>query len=467
MKNNNKLIKTLVIVLGVLITVLISLMLVMATRGGTSSSTTSQVVDADATLDQETTEAVTELVTQTVNVEEVNTISLGVTGDVLIHSPILTGAYDSTTDTYDFSSLFSKTTNYIANCDYFVANLEVTLGGTDDGKEYSTYPLFNTPDALAYDLYDAGIDMLLTSNNHCYDSGYNGIIRTQTVLETAGLDYTGTQLEADDDIYTVVDIDGVQVGMLCYTYETDEVVAGNTYINGLLVSEEGEEVINSFSYYDLDTFYAEVKTALEDMEADGAMASVVYLHWGDEYSLEENSYQNTIAQKLCDLGVDVIVGGHPHVVQPMELVTSTDGTHSTVVAYSLGNAVSNQRRAYMDLQTGHTEDGMFLKLSFTEYNDGTALLTSVEVTPTWVDMYYEGSSAIYNVIALGEVADESNSITATSTSSSLSESYDRTMAIVGEGLDDCNEFLTSRAAEKLTETFELESEIVVGEEIAA
>lgn len=465
MKNNNKLIQTLVIVLGVFVAVLISLVLVIATRGGSSNSTntTEKVVDADVTV----TEAVTELVTQTVNIEEVSTISLGVTGDVLIHLPILTGAYDSTTDSYDFSSLFSKTTNYIANCDYFVANLEVTLGGTDDGKEYSSYPLFNSPDALAYDLYDAGIDMLLTANNHCYDSGYSGVIRTQTVLETVGLDYTGTQLDAEDDIYTVVDIDGVQVGMLCYTYETDEVTAGNTYINGLLLSDEATEVVNSFSYDDLDTFYAEVKTALADMEADGAMASVVYLHWGDEYSLEENTYQNTIAQKLCDLGVDVIVGGHPHVIQPMELVTSTDGTHSTVVAYSLGNAVSNQRRAYMDLQTGHTEDGMFLKLYFTEYNDGTALLTSVEVTPTWVNMYYEGSSAIYNVIALGEVADESNSITETSSSSSLSESYDRTMAIVSEGLNDCNEFLTSRATEKLTETFELESEVIVGEEIAA
>lgn len=459
MKNNkNTSIISLGVVTVVLFTALVSILLVFSSSKSSGDMTT--VVEAIVTA-----EPTTQIVVESVAVEEVNTISLGSTGDVLIHEPIYTNAYVSEEEGYDFSSIYEYSSNYIENCDYFIGNLEVTFGGTEDGKSYSSYPLFNTPDELADDLFEAGFDLMLTANNHCYDTYASGLLRTQTTLLEAGLEYTGTQMNAEDKTYTVVDVDGINIGVLCYTYETDVVVEGNTYINGILIGESSVDLINSFSYYDLETFYDEVELALAGMAEDGADVSVVYLHWGDEYNITQNSWQTMIANALCELGVDVIVGGHPHVVQPMELITSEDGSHSMVVAYSLGNSVSNQRRERMDLSTGHTEDGMFLKLNFTEYNDGDVLLTSVEVTPTWVDMYYEGSKTIYNVLALGETDDEANGIMAID-SYSLSSSYERTMDIVGEGLEECNVYLQARADEKLTQQYETQV-IITDEDIAA
>lgn len=457
--NKNQAGITIGIILAVVAMVIISIGVVI-----TSSSNTEKVTASETTI-AVLAEPTTQIVIENVNVEAVNTISLGNTGDVLIHEPIYTNAYVSEEEGYDFSFIYEYSQNYITNCDYFVGNLEVTFGGTD-GRSYSSYPLFNAPDELATALFDAGFDLMLTSNNHCYDTSASGLIRTQTILEAAGLEYTGTQKEAEDKNYTVVEVDGINIGMLCYTYETDTVVEGNTYINGILIGESSVDLINSFSYYELDTFYAEVETALAAMEADGADVSVVYMHWGDEYNITQNSWQTKIATALCELGVDVIVGGHPHVVQPMELITSEDGTHSMVVAYSLGNSVSNQRRERMDLSTGHTEDGMFLTLNFTKYTDGSVLLSSVEVVPTWVDMYYENSKTVYNVLALGETDDEANGITGIDSSYSLSSSYDRTMDIVSEGLAECNEYLEARAAAKLLETMEVET-IITDESVAA
>lgn len=284
----------------------------------------------------------------------VSTAKIGSAGDILIHKPILENAYISSEKTYNFDNVFSYISPVIKSYDYFVANLEMSCGGSEKG--YSTYPLFNIPDTIVDAAKKAGIDCLLTSNNHCYDSSEAGVLRTQEVIKNSGLDYTGTITEAGQDNYLVKEVNGIKFGFVCYTYETDSETG--TAINGIKITDTAASLINTFHYATLDKFYTKLGAQLDAMKAKGADVLVVYMHWGEEYQLAQNSHQTKISQKLADMGVDVIVGGHPHVVQPVDLITSTDGLHKTVCVYSLGNFISNQRRALMNLKDGHTEDGL-------------------------------------------------------------------------------------------------------------
>ena len=154
-----------------------------------------------------------------------------------------------------------------------------------------------------------------------------------------------------------------------------------------------------------------------------------------------------MAQTLCDMGVDVIVGGHPHVIEPLELLTSSlDESHKTVCIYSLGNAFSNQRKEEMTSQkSGHTEDGMLFNFSFQKYSDGSVVLSQVEIIPTWVDKHQnEEDQREYNILPLEDSKrdqwQQMFGIDA-ETSQRAAESYDRTIAIVGPGLEQVNAWL--------------------------
>ncbi len=316
------------------------------------------------------------------------------TGDILIHSPLLTAAKEG--NNYDFSPLYRQVSDYFNRADLAIANLEVTLGGPEAGN-YRGYPAFNTPDSLIDYVQAAGVDMLLTSNNHCYDTGLAGLKRTARVLKEKNMPFIGTSDSAADKLYTVKDVNGIKIGMACYTYENVSQGAGTKSINGRVVKGEGVDLIASFSYDNLPAFYTEAQNVIADMKQNGAEAVVFYMHWGNEYQIKQNNWQTQIAQKLCDLGVDVIVGGHPHVIQPIELLTSTDGSRKTVCLYSMGNSVSNQRldQLYSDCPTGHTEDGMLFYYTFQKYSDGTVKLAGVDIIPAWVCKTGSGTSAEY------------------------------------------------------------------------
>ena len=175
---------------------------------------------------------------------------------------------------------------------------------------------------------------------------------------------------------------------------------------------------------------------------------MLYFHRGLEYQLEENKTQNTIAQKMCDLGIDVIVGGHPHVLQPMELLSSTeDDTHKTLCLYSTGNALSNQRRDLMRLDTGHTEDGVLFSFTFAKYSDGTVRVEDADVLPTWINKYKSSSTGknVYEIYPLDDqIEDWKTQMDLTdSTEKKARESYDRTMKILGEGMEQIDAYLDS------------------------
>ena len=377
--------------------------------------------------------------------EKTTTVTIRSAGDVLIHIPVFQNAKQGD-GTYDFSHIFTYSRDIISSCDYFVANLETTLGGTD-GRSYTGFPRFNSPDSIVTALKDAGVDCLLTANNHSYDTNGPGVKRTIEKIEEAKLDYTGTRKTNDGKKYLVKNINGIKFGFACYTYETPT-SEGRKALNGLLVDTATAPLINSFKPGSPDEFYKELKTNITQMKKKGADIIAVYIHWGEEYQLKQNTKQQEIAQALCDLGVDVIIGGHPHVVQPMELLTSTDGKHKTVCVYSMGNFVSNQRRNLMGLKTGHTEDGLIFEMTFSRYSDGTVMFESVDAIPTWVHLYSENGKKIHSIVPLGGNLDkQAEKLGLNKTSDGLAQakaSKARTEALVNEGEKKCNEYLSSR-----------------------
>ena len=373
----------------------------------------------------------------------VSTATIVSTGDLLMHKPVIDTGYKS--GSYDFESIFRYLSEYTMDADLAVANLETTLCSTDNGYSYSGYPNFNCPDALVDGAKDAGFDILLNASNHSYDTSSVGMHRTMQVIQDKGLIPLGIVENAEDKHYIVEEVNGINIGMICYTYETDS-NADRVALNGLPVKAEDAPLINCFDYNALDTFYAELRTRLEEMKADGAEATVLYLHWGTEYQLQANETQKKMAQEICDLGVDVLIGGHPHVVQPMDLISSTtDEDHKMVCLYSMGNAVSNQRQGNLSaIATAHTEDGVLFSITFSKYSDGTVYLESTDLLPLWVYRRSDGTGNEYNIMPLDmERRDEWTSWMNFQEyhATAAENSYDRTMAIVGEGLTACQEYL--------------------------
>lgn len=392
---------------------------------------------------KETTTAPTETKPEPVHV--ISTATIGATGDILMHMPVVNNGYQSD-GTYNFDSVFQYLSAYSSSVDYAVANLETTLAGTGNGYNYSGYPCFNCPDEIVDGVIGAGFDMLLTANNHTYDTRTVGMFRTLSVIEQKGIQSLGTMATAETPKYVVEDINGIKIGMICYTYETSDDNPERPSLNTIPVSMDDAECLNSFDYYQLDKFYTEMTTHIENMKSEGAEGIVLFIHWGDEYQLTPNNNQTTIAQQMCDLGIDVIIGGHPHVVQPMDLLTSTvDPEHKTVCLYSMGNAVSNQNRNNISsTPNGHCEDGTFFTVTFSKYSDGTVALEGTDVLPTWVNWQGTNASSKYNILPLDdETRDEwQTAYNLTDSMVSYAEgSYDRTMALVGEGLKECQTYL--------------------------
>ena len=373
----------------------------------------------------------------------VSTATILSTGDILMHKPVIDVSWSG--GSYDFESIFRYVAEDVTAADYAVANLETTLASTDNGYQYSGYPNFNCPDQIVDAAKDAGFDMLLNGNNHSYDTSSVGMHRTISIIRDRELDHIGIVDTEEEKRYLIKEINGINIGMICYTYETDN-RADTVALNGLPLKAADKNLVNAFDYAALDTFYAELEMRLAEMEADGAEATMLYIHWGDEYQLKQNANQTKIAQKICDLGVDVIVGGHPHVVQPMDLLESTvDPDHKTVCLYSMGNAVSNQRQGNLTaISTAHTEDGVLFSVTFSKYSDGTVYVEGTDLLPVWVYRRTDGTGNEYNMLPLHiENADswmedfnmKEHTVTA------AKNSHARTMAIVEEGLTECQTWL--------------------------
>lgn len=387
------------------------------------------------------------------------TATIGAMGDLLMHKPIFddlteyNAAVQQPDGSYDFTSVFQYLSEYTSSLDYVVANLETTLCGEDNGYPYDGYPLFNCPDELVDGVKAAGFDMLLTANNHSYDTRLVGYLRTLDVIRGKGLETLGTYASEDETKWTIVDINGIKIGMLCYTWVSYITEDGRPSLNGNQAIERSG-LCNYFVSKDLPAFYSEVEQHLKAMESAGAEATIMFIHWGQEYILTPNIEQHNIAQSLSDLGIDVIIGGHPHVVQPVELLESTtDPEHKTVCLYSTGNAVSNQRLGNLKaITTAHTEDGILFTVTFEKYSDGTVYLADVNAYPTWVNMHRNANGKTeYNILPLDY--DRVNEWCALfeieeTTFNAANNSYNRTMNIVGDGLEEAQDYLAQRKVDR-------------------
>lgn len=246
-------------------------------------------------------------------------------GDAMQHQAQLDQALSAGRGkSYDYSGCFSLIAPEIEAADYAVVNLEVPLGG---GSDYSGYPCFSAPDSYAEALKDAGFDMMLTANNHCLDRRDKAARRTLTALDRLGIDHIGTyhdRAQRDSLVPFIREINGIKVGFLNYTYGT----------NGI-EPRDGVEV----SLIDR----AKMAKEIDKTRKAGAEIMVVAIHWGIEYVLNENQSQRSVAQFLVGKGVDLVIGGHPHVVQPMHVVENDSTGRRSLVVYSLGNFISNMK----------------------------------------------------------------------------------------------------------------------------
>ena len=236
---------------------------------------------------------------------------------------------------YDYSDCFKALSPYISDADYAVVNLETPLGG----EPYSGYPCFSAPDSYLDALTDAGFDMMLTANNHTLDKRDRGLVRTLDKLDERNVTHLGTYrnaAERDSVLPMIVDIAGFKVGFLNYTYGT----------NGITLSSDA--VVD---YIDRDKMGRELARS----RSCGAELVAVCVHWGLEYQLLPSPAQRQLADFLVEQGVDMIIGGHPHVIQPMEMRRRADGSN-VVVVYSLGNFISN-------MKTVDTRGGAMVKVN--------------------------------------------------------------------------------------------------------
>jgi len=350
--------------------------------------------------------------------KEYVSLTIRCAGDIMAHMSQIDGAKQSD-GTYDFLPCFEYVTEYFESADLSLANIETTFSG--DGK-YSGYPAFDAPDELAQNVKDAGIDVALFANNHMLDTKLAGAKRTVEVLEKAGLTVVGARTDTSASRSKVIDVKGIKVGIVAYTYETSK-VDGKRTLNGSSSSgmDGAAEYINTFRYYQFDTDKKKIADEIAWCRNEGAQVVICYLHWGNEYKSNPSDNDKALASYLAKNGADIIFASHPHVIQPFENiedgtfeeVKGSDGavsivatSSSTPVFYSMGNFISNQRTESLSSSQGakvaaKTEEGIIAEVNLTVCkDDGSIVIDKATYIPTWVDRYSNGDLYDYRVIPL-------------------------------------------------------------------
>lgn len=326
-------------------------------------------------------------------------IQITAVGDVLAHQDQLNSQYDPVTKQYDFNNNFKFVTPYIKKSDLALANLETTLAGTENGG-YTGYPTFNSPDALADAIKKAGFNVISASNNHVIDKGSSGVKRTISTINNMNEALLGLRATEQDKRYVIKDVKGVKIGMTAYSFETQP-VHGNKTINSIAVPKDVEGLINTFNPEKPDHDVSQMIEQINLMKKDGAQFIIFFMHWGDEYQRQPNSYQKQMAQALADAGVDIIFGSHPHVIEPITYVNSSVSDKKCLVVYSMGNFLSNQR--YERTNNKYTEDGIIVNVKV-EKNAQTNKISILNTSfiPTWVDRTSKGKYYNYEIVPIPE-----------------------------------------------------------------
>jgi len=292
-------------------------------------------------------------------------------GDAMQHQAQLDRARELGNGKYDYSGCFTYIAPTVTEADYAVCNLEVPLGG---GPDYTGFPCFSAPDSYAQALKDAGFDMFLTANNHCLDRRDKAARRTIAALDSLGIDHVGTYRDSLDRVAKVPfikNINGIKVGFLNYTYGT----------NGI-PPQDGVEVAL------IDR--SRIADEIAETRRAGAEILVVAMHWGIEYVLLPVKSQTELADFLVDQGVDMIIGGHPHVIQPMKVVRNEKENKDVLVVYSLGNLISN-------MKTADTRGGALVRARIERDSTGRARFVKADYD-TFLSAKPEGPGSNFTVI---------------------------------------------------------------------
>ena len=321
---------------------------------------------------------------------DIVSIDIACVGDIMAHTAQVESAARGD-GTYSFADNFEYVKKYIKAADVALCNVETTFGGAP----YRGYPAFSSPDELAGDLADAGFDVAMTANNHMHDRGESGIVRTVEVLKRSGFVTTGSTADGISPRYAMINVKGVDIAVISYTYETPS-PDGGVYLNGVRLSAESSARINSFKYENLDAELVKIKGVVDEAKADGAELVVLYYHWGEEYQTTANKWQRYIAEETVKtMDVDVIFASHPHNLQEAEYVDDVP------VFFSMGNFISNQRVETLGADKRYTETGVIaqVKIDYDRAND-VVTGTDMSAMPTWVDRYSAGGKTMYAVIPL-------------------------------------------------------------------
>jgi poly-gamma-glutamate synthesis protein (capsule biosynthesis protein) len=274
-------------------------------------------------------------------------------GDLMGHDSQISAA--KTAQGYDYRPVYQYMEPYFKSADIAVINLEHTLAG----EPYTGYPQFSSPDESVFAAKDAGFNLFATSNNHSLDRGKKGLERTLDVLDSMGLKRLGTYRDTAEwkrDYPLFMEKNGIKIAFLNYTYGT----------NG--IAEAVPNVINRINN-------AQIAADIEKAKLSNPDFIIAFLHWGNEYENKESAEQRKLAGFLAESGVDLIIGGHPHVVQPFSKI-SVPGRDSVPVIYSLGNFFSNQRKR-------HTSGGVIFEAILEKTEDKTSVV-SQSYLPFWV-----------------------------------------------------------------------------------
>lgn len=295
---------------------------------------------------------------------EIYTASISAVGDILIHKPVYRDALIGNNQ-YDFSKMFQPVKSYLESADITIANSESIIGGKELGL--SSYPKFNSPYEVGDALKDVGVDVVNMANNHTLDRGEQAIMNATSYWNQLGITYVGsaTSKEEAEQIKTITK-NNIVFSFLGYTYGT----------NGLVVPTGKEYLVN---YIDEEKMKSDIERA--KMISD---VVVVNLHMGTEYERNFNEKQDQMAQRLADFGADIVIGHHPHVLQPAKWYEGENG-NKTFVIHSLGNFLSSQDKLY-------TRIGAFIQLDVKKtivYDMTDNPITSIEVLnpqllPTYV-----------------------------------------------------------------------------------
>ena len=247
-------------------------------------------------------------------------ITLIMVGDILLHTPVEKSARRED-GSYSYDAIFSDTKELISGADLALVNQEVILGGTELG--ISGYPAFNAPYEVGDDLVEAGFDIICHATNHALDKGKKGVVNCLDFWQNTYPDIRilGLHDNPDDEIY-IFEKDGMKIAFLNYTYST----------NGVALPDDMPYAVDMLSQ----------KKVIADIQKAEAEAdfTVVCPHWGTEYRLTPDSYQEKWTKIFLENGVDLVLGTHPHVIEPIEQRTDETTGHSMLVYYSLGNFVN-------------------------------------------------------------------------------------------------------------------------------